>query len=137
MITVVAALIRDNGRLLICQRRRDDRFGLKWEFPGGKVQPPETPAAALARELAEELGVSATIGREVYRAHYRYTELADDLELIFFSASLPGAPDAPLLRNLAFERVEWVASDALTQYDFLPADLELVTLLSTGSLRVP
>jgi len=144
MITVVAALIVDNGRLLICQRRRDDRFGLKWEFPGGKAQPGETPAAALARELTEELGVAATVGREVYRVNYRYAELADDLELIFFSAMLPAAPNTPPwseprrpLRNLAFERIEWVAPDALPRYDFLPADLELVTLLSTGSLRVP
>ena len=57
MLTVVAALIESDGRVLVCQRRRGDRFALLWEFPGGKVEPGEELSAALARELREELGV--------------------------------------------------------------------------------
>src|ERR1700729_3677303 len=57
MITVVAALIEADGKVLVCQRRRGDTFGLMWEFPGGKLKPGETPAQALERELHEELGV--------------------------------------------------------------------------------
>ena len=63
---VVAALIEADGKLLVCQRRRTDSFGLMWEFPGGKLEPGETPAQALARELQEELGVEAKIGPEMF-----------------------------------------------------------------------
>jgi len=65
LIIVVAALIESNGKILVCQRRRQDTFGLMWEFPGGKTNPGETLENALARELQEELGVTAQIGREV------------------------------------------------------------------------
>ncbi len=142
MITVAAALIQQDGRLLICQRRRTDAFSLKWEFPGGKARAGESPADALARELAEELGVTAEIGGEVYRMRYRYAEHPDELELVFFFVELPSgssaaASDARRPRNLAFERIEWVEPAALPQYDFLPADCELVSLLSRGALRLP
>ena len=142
MITVAAALIQQNGRVLICQRRRSDRFALKWEFPGGKVQPGESAAEALVRELAEELGVSAAIGQEVYRTRHRYAEHTDELELIFFSvqllpASSSAALDTQLPRNLAFEQIKWAEPAALPQYDFLPADRELISLLSSGALRLP
>ena len=133
MITVAAALVQQDGRLLVCQRRRTASFALKREFPGGKVRPGESAREALARELAEELGVTAAIGREVYRTRHRYAELVDELELVFFAATL----DAELPRNLAFEEIAWVEPAALPQYDFLPADRELVSLLSSGALRLP
>jgi 8-oxo-dGTP diphosphatase len=125
-LTVVAAVIEQNGRILICQRRRGDRFELKWEFPGGKVQPGETPQQALLRELREELNVSAEIGSEIYRTRNRYPELDRDLELLFFSATLGPEPAA----NLAFEQIVWAARARLLEYDFLPADRELVARLS-------
>ncbi len=142
MITVAAALIQQNGQILICQRRRSDRFALKWEFPGGKVQLGESAAEALARELAEELGVTAAIGQEVYRTQHRYAEHADELELIFFSVLLlPGLSsaglDPQLPRNLAFEQIAWAEPATLPRYDFLPADRELISLLSSGALRLP
>ena len=87
MITVVAALIRDDGKLLVCQRKRGTSFAMMWEFPGGKVKPGETLEQALVRELEEELGTKATIGSEVYRAQHRYAELSDAIELIFFNAA--------------------------------------------------
>src|SRR5713101_6425955 len=122
MITVVAAIIRSGKRLLICQRKRGDRFGLKWEFPGGKVEPNEQPRDALRRELREELGVEVKIGDEIYRTRHRYPEMDQELELIFYLASLPDAS----LENLAFEDVVWAEVAKLEQYDFLPADRELV-----------
>ena len=133
MITVAAAVIEQDGRLLICQRRRTDAFALKWEFPGGKVRPAESAAEALARELAEELGVTAAIGPEVYRTRHRYAEYLDELELVFFLAAL----DARKVRNLAFERIAWAEPATLPHYDFLPADRELVSLLSNGTLCLP
>ena len=62
---VVAAVIERDGRILIGQRKSTDPHPLKWEFPGGKVEPQETPEHALIRELAEELGIQATIGAEL------------------------------------------------------------------------
>jgi len=136
MISVVAALIEHDGRLLICQRRRGGNFPLQWEFPGGKVQRRESPAEALARELSEELGVdrpSVTIGVELYRTRHHYAEHSDELELIFFAVSL----DPRRVRNLAFERIAWAEPATLPQYDFLPADGELVDLLASGILCPP
>lgn len=133
MRTVVAALITQGRKLLICQRRRTGPFPLLWEFPGGKVESGESPAGALARELWEELGVAATVGEEVYRTRHRSSELRNELLLIFFRARL-AAPTSPV--NLAFERFEWVDLPALPQYDFLPADKELIRLLSTHAIQL-
>ena len=131
MQTVVAALISRDSKLLICQRRRGDSHALRWEFPGGKVEAGESPAEALARELREELGVAATIGTEVYRTRHRYGELQDERILIFYRASID---DSALLQNLVFERFEWAGPSALPQYDFLPADKELINLLASRSI---
>ena len=128
MLTVVAAIIVRRGRLLICQRRAADSFPLKWEFPGGKVRPGESLAAALERELIEELGVRATIGREACRTRHRYPELDDDLELVFLWAEIADGP----VENRAFERMEWAAPHDLARYDFLPADRDLVRILAKG-----
>ena len=88
MISVVAALMERDGRLLICQRRKDDVFPLKWEFPGGKIHPDETPPQALARELEEELGVRAVIGPEIYRTKHTYSAPHREVDLMFFVAEL-------------------------------------------------
>jgi 8-oxo-dGTP diphosphatase len=125
-IIVVAAVIEQNGRILICQRRRGDRFELQWEFPGGKVQAGETPQQGLLRELREELNVPAQIGEEIYRTRHRYPELDRELELLFFAAALGPEPQS----NLAFEQIVWAERARLPEYAFLPADRELVELLS-------
>ncbi len=88
MIRVVAAVVERGGRLLICQRRRGGAFALKWEFPGGKMRAGETPWEALTRELREELGVAASIGRELYRVRHSYAEVRDPLQISFFAASM-------------------------------------------------
>ncbi|HYA89776.1 MAG TPA: (deoxy)nucleoside triphosphate pyrophosphohydrolase [archaeon] len=132
MLTVVAALIESRGKLLVCQRRRGDSFALQWEFPGGKVRPGEQPSQALARELEEELGIEARIGPEIYRTQHRYAELAEPIELIFFSATIEtGEP-----QNLVFEQIAWRAPQSLPELNFLPADRELIAKLSTGAIRI-
>jgi 8-oxo-dGTP diphosphatase len=131
--TVVAALIIRDSKLLVCQRKREDSQGLKWEFPGGKVEAGESPAEALARELREELGIAATIGSEIYRTRHQYKEIRDELLLIFYWASVS---DSASLQNLAFERIEWAGPVALPNYEFLAADKELIDLLVSGSIRV-
>ena len=131
MITVVAGLITRDSKLLVCQRRRDDTYALQWEFPGGKVEPGESLPQALIRELMEELGVSATIGRELFRASHRYKDSRTELLLIFFEALVDATSP---LQNLAFERFEWADPAALPQYNFLQADREFVNLLASKSI---
>lgn len=132
MLTVVAALIEARGKLLVCQRRRGDSFALQWEFPGGKVRPNEPPARALARELQEELGIEARIGREIYRTEHRYAEMNEPIELVFFFATIEaGEP-----QNLVFEQIAWRAPESLPELNFLPADSELIEMLSSGALRI-
>jgi 8-oxo-dGTP diphosphatase len=130
-LAVVAGLILRDSRILVCQRRRDDSHPLQWEFPGGKVEPGEIPEGALVRELREELGVEATIGRELFRTRHRYRESGQTLEIIFFQASVD--PSASL-QNLVFEKFEWADPSALPKYDFLQADEQFVALLATGAI---
>lgn len=132
MLTVVAALIESNGKILVCQRKRGDTFELLWEFPGGKLKLGETPAQALARELEEELGVTATIGAEVLRARHQYAQLSEPIELIFLRATIT----AGTVQNLVFESLEWRSPQSLPELPFLPADRDLIHLLSTGKLKL-
>jgi 8-oxo-dGTP diphosphatase len=133
-IVVVAALIQRAGKLLVCQRRSGDSFGLKWEFPGGKVHDGEGPADALTRELREELGVDPLVGAEVYRTRHLYPQQSVEIELLFFAASVP---HTAVFQNLAFETMEWAVLTDLPNYEFLPADRELVGLLASGKLQIP
>jgi 8-oxo-dGTP diphosphatase len=123
---VVAALIEADGKVLVCQRRRTDSFGLMWEFPGGKLQPGESPSEALARELHEELGVVARIGPEIFRTRHQYSELGEAIDLIFFSATVTPAD----IRNQAFEKMEWRQPQTLHELNFLPADRDFVAKLA-------
>lgn len=136
MIRVVAAIIEDAGRLLICQRRGGP-FALKWEFPGGKMRPSETPREALARELREELRIEVQIADEVHRVRHRYEEMSSGVEIAFFAASLlPANLPCSMPRNLAFERIAWVRRGELTRYDFLEADRLLIRRLASGVDRI-
>jgi len=130
MIRVVAALVQDSGKLLVCQRKLRTSFAMMWEFPGGKVKPGEGLELALARELEEELGATATVGPEVYRTQHRYAELGEAIELIFFNAHL----DPKQVRNLVFEQIKWVRASELSAMNFLPADRELIEKLASGAL---
>jgi mutator protein MutT len=132
MLTVVAALIENDGKILVCQRHRRGSFGLKWEFPGGKKELTETPAEALARELREELGVDARIGPEVHRTLHQYAEMQEPIELLFFSASA----DPAQMRNLVFEQIQWRSPGSLAELNFLPADRELIERLASGTLQI-
>jgi len=131
MLTVVAALIHHQGKILCCQRRRGSRFELQWEFPGGKREEGETLQAALARELQEELGVTAQIGPEIHRLQHRYASTGLPFELVFFAATAP----ANEIQNLEFERIEWHRPEELPALDFLEADRDLVAKLASGALR--
>lgn len=128
---VVAALILRDSKILVCQRRRDDSHALEWEFPGGKVEAGEKPQDALLRELREELGIEAKIGRELFRTRHRYREFRSELELIFFQANIDRSVS---LQNLVFEGFEWAEAASLPQYNFLQADEEFVALLASNAI---
>lgn len=129
---VVAAVIVREGRVLACQRSRDSRFAMKWEFPGGKVQAGETPRAALERELMEELAVRAEIGREIYRTQHKYSEMQEPVKLIFFEARA----ESQNIGNLVFEAVAWVEPKRLRELDFLEADSELIRKLGSEEITL-
>ena len=132
MITVVAAVIeRSDRRLLIGQRRKNDSSPLKWEFPGGKVREGESPEAALARELQEELGVTLTKSIEIGRVHHRYAETPGELEIHFFAAAIEESELMPR----SFEKIAWVLPKELGHYDFLAANRELIAQLATGRIK--
>lgn len=133
MRTVVAAVIEHEGKLLACQRPRGSRFELMWEFPGGKVEPRETLQQALARELEEELGVTAVIGPQIFSTRHTYAETTEPLDLFFFAASAAPAQ----IQNLEFEKIEWRTPESLPELNFLLADRALIEQLATGAIQVP
>ena len=121
---VVAAVIERGGRILIGQRKAGGRHALKWEFPGGKVEPGEEPRAALARELREELGIDAHIGEEMERYDFSYA--AQPTHLIFFRVTeFVGEPV-----NLDFAQIAWAERQRLPEYDFLEGDVAFVRRLA-------
>jgi 8-oxo-dGTP diphosphatase len=132
MKTVVAAVIeRSDRRLLIGQRRKHDSSPLKWEFPGGKMRGGESPEAALARELQEELGVTLTKSVELGRIRHQYAGTLDELEIRFFAAAIAESELVPR----TFEQIAWVLPKELGNYDFLAANRELIAQLATGRIK--
>ncbi len=127
-ILVVAAILVREGRILICQRHHSDAYGMQWEFPGGKVRNGETLEAALSRELREELGMEADVGRQVHRLQHSYPDRF--VEVIFFEVT--GSARQP--ENRVFERIEWVARRDLPRYPFLEADRDLVEKMARGEV---
>jgi 8-oxo-dGTP diphosphatase len=129
MKLVVAALIVKDHQLLVCQRTRHQSMPLKWEFPGGKVEPGESPEAALQRELEEELGIQATIGSKVATIRHSY-QAGLGVELLFFLVEQFQGE----IQNRIFRDVRWAARHELSQFDFLEADVELVKELAAGKV---
>jgi 8-oxo-dGTP diphosphatase len=127
MVQVVAAVIQRDGNILIGRRKAEQRHPLKWEFPGGKVEPGETPAQALARELEEELGIRGAAGTEI--ASYEYTYPGrNPIRLHFFRVTeFEGEP-----ANVIFHELRWEAAQRLASFDFVEGDREFLRGLSAG-----
>ncbi len=129
MKRVVAALILHDAKLLICQRTKHQPMPLKWEFPGGKIEPGEQPIDAMQRELEEELGIRAQVGPEVARFRHNYRNGAQ-VELIFFAVLAYEGE----IENRIFRDVRWVERQRLPDYDFLEADQALIGQIAQGKI---
>jgi 8-oxo-dGTP diphosphatase len=125
MVQVVAAIIERDGRMLICRRTAEQSHALKWEFPGGKVEPGETPPQALERELTEELGIQHASGQEITRYEHTYPG-KDTILLIFFR--ITGFEGEPT--NLIFHEMRWEPPERLAAFDFVEGDNEFIRALA-------
>jgi 8-oxo-dGTP diphosphatase len=123
VIVVVAAVIEREGRFLLSRRLEGTHLAGLWEFPGGKCEPVESHEACLSRELAEELGVDATIGDEIIASDHAYPERT--VRLHFRRCAIAGEP-----RPLLGQELRWVARDELTTVELPPADRVLVEVLT-------
>lgn len=131
MKRVVAALIVKDGSIVICQRTSHQTMPLKWEFPGGKIEPGESEEAALRRELQEELGIEAVIGPKVTTIRHTYAS-GGVVELNFFVVEHFDGE----IKNRIFHDVRWIEAADLPDYDFLEADVALVKDIASGKIAL-
>ena len=110
--------------VLLCQRKATGRYPLKWEFPGGKVEPNEHVDAALRRELHEELGIDASVGTLYHQQQYTYPDNGTFDVHYYLVPHFTGA-----LVNRVFESFAWVPIDRLPEYDILEGNRDVVTKL--------
>ncbi|HEY4220971.1 MAG TPA: (deoxy)nucleoside triphosphate pyrophosphohydrolase [Myxococcota bacterium] len=125
-LRVVAALIRQDGKVLLTQRKPGKHLGLSWEFPGGKVEAGESDEQALVRELREELGVAVTVGTRCFETRHHYG--AREMHLLVYRCKIvSGTPTA-----LDVHALDWVEERRVKEREFLPADMPLVHGLAHG-----
>ena len=126
-VRVAAALIIRDGRFLICRRPDHKARGGLWEFPGGKLEPGESAAEALARECREELGVTVAPGEIYMEVDHAYPDVT--IHLTLFRAAI--VSDRP--RKLEHADIRFIAPAEIPRYDFCPADADILKrILSTG-----
>ena len=127
MVEVVAALIWENGRFLICQRPVNKSRALEWEFVGGKVEPHETKEQALVRECREELGVTVAVDDVYFELDHVYPDIT--IHLTLFRARI--AEGQPKL--LEHNDMKWITAQEIPQYRFCPADKEILQKIISDS----
>ena len=120
MTEVVAALIWDKDKFMICQRPANKARGLLWEFVGGKVEPDETKEQALIRECREELGVILSVGKPFLDVTHEYPDIT--IHLTLFNATVSeGTP-----QKLEHNDIRWITPQEIPQYEFCPADTQIL-----------
>ncbi|MBQ9082229.1 MAG: (deoxy)nucleoside triphosphate pyrophosphohydrolase [Clostridia bacterium] len=120
MVEVVAALIWDRQKFMICQRPAHKARALLWEFVGGKVEPGETKEQALVRECREELAVTLRVGEIFMDVVHQYPDIT--VHLTLFHAALAGGTP----RKLEHNDIRWITADEISGYAFCPADEEIL-----------
>ncbi|MGI5865537.1 MAG: 8-oxo-dGTP diphosphatase MutT [Myxococcales bacterium] len=115
-ITVVGAMIERDGKYLITQRKPTATLPLLWEFPGGRVEPGETDAQALARELKEEMHISVEVGEQAMHVQHAYPDY--DIDFRVYRCRLVGGE----IRHIKVHDHRWVAAEELDEYEFPSAD---------------
>jgi 8-oxo-dGTP diphosphatase len=124
-VVVAAAVIEHDGRFLLTRRLEGTHLAGRWEFPGGKCEPGETPPQALARELEEELAVAIAIGPPILVTTHAYDERS--VELHFYVTRLLGTPTPQL-----GQAMRWASREELGELDFPEADAALIAMLTRG-----
>ena len=127
MTQVVAALIRENGRFLICRRPAHKARGMLWEFVGGKVEPGETKQQALIRECKEELDVRIEVQKLFMELTHVYPDLTVHLS-IFLAKIVEGTPQL-----LEHSELRWITTAEIDAYSFCPADQDILLRLKSLS----
>ncbi len=130
MQIVTCAVIEKDGRILIARRKSGDQMAGKWEFPGGKIEPGETPEQCLKRELLEELGVEIGIDGFICSSTWKYDHAT--IQLLAFKATLLSGE--LILHDHA--EISWVTPRELGDYDFPEADVPIIRHL-TSSVSSP
>lgn len=126
MTEVVAALIWDNDRFMICQRPKNKARGMLWEFVGGKVEPGETKEQALIRECREELAITLSVRDEFMNVVHEYPDLTVHLTL-FNAVIAKGMP-----QKLEHNDIRWITVSEIPGYEFCPADETILTRIKAG-----
>lgn len=128
VLSVVAAVIEEDGRFLVTRRLPGVHLAGMWEFPGGKIDPTEEHDTALRRELREELDVDVVVGELVHETAHSYPDRT--VALFFYRCALRGIPHPRLGQDM-----RWVARQELPQLGFPPADAELIDRLVKSDAR--
>lgn len=130
MTEVVAALIWEGDRFMICQRPAHKARGLMWEFVGGKVEPGETKQQSLVRECREELAVELSVGDEFMAVTHEYPDLT--VHLTLFNARIAaGVP-----QKLEHNDIRWITVDEIDEFDFCPADTEILARIRNAGRQM-
>ena len=128
MVEVVAAIIWDNDKFMICQRPRNKDRGLLWEFVGGKVENGETKKQALVRECMEELAIKIKVGDVFMDVIHEYPDIKIHLTL-FNSEIVEGKP-----QMLEHNDIKWITPGEISGYEFCPADMEILDKIIDNSI---
>ena len=129
-IEVTAAILFNDDKLLIAQRKSKDKLPDKWEFPGGKVENDETPEECLKREMKEEFGIDVSVGKFLGESVYHYDHIS--IRLLAYRTFW----DAGEIKIRAHQSIEWVTINQIGQFDFAPADIPFVTKLMGGEIVI-
>lgn len=123
MVQVVAALIWDDNKFMICRRPENKTRAMQWEFVGGKVEKGETKQEALKRECIEELDAQIEVFDEFMTVYHKYPDI--EIELTLFNARLISG-----YKKLEHNDIKWITKNQIKDFDFCPADKDILKKIS-------